>query len=36
MSKFELSNAVTLFTQNNTNINSLWTVYVAATFALAG
>ena len=36
MSKFDLSKAVTLFTQNVTNINSLWTVYVVATFALAG
>jgi hypothetical protein len=36
MSKFELSNAVTLFTQQTTTINSLWTVYVAATFAAAG
>jgi hypothetical protein len=36
MSKFDLPNAVTLFTQNVTSINSLWTVYVFATFALAG
>jgi hypothetical protein len=36
MDKFELSHAVTLFTQQTTTINSLWTVYVAATFAAAG
>jgi hypothetical protein len=31
-----LNHAVTLFTQQTTTINSLWTVYVAATFAAAG
>src|SRR5258705_13143557 len=36
MDKFELNHAVTLFTQQTTTINSLWTVYVAATFAAAG
>ena len=36
MDKFELNHAVTLFTQETTTINSLWTVYVAATFAAAG
>jgi hypothetical protein len=36
MDKFELKDAVTLFTQQTTIINSLWTVYVAATFAAAG
>jgi hypothetical protein len=34
--KFELNNAVRLFAQQTTTINSLWTVYVAATFAAAG
>jgi hypothetical protein len=34
--KFELNHAVTLFSQETTIINSLWTVYVAATFAAAG
>jgi hypothetical protein len=34
--KFELSHAVTLFTQEVTTINSLWTTYVVATFAAAG
>jgi hypothetical protein len=33
MSKFELSDAVTLFSQETATINSLWTVYVVATFA---
>lgn len=36
MGKLELPHAVTLFTQQTTTINSLWTVYVAATFAAAG
>jgi hypothetical protein len=36
MDKFELNHAITLFTQQTTTINSLWTVYVAATFAAAG
>jgi hypothetical protein len=36
MDKFELNHAVGLFTQQTTTINSLWTVYVAATFAAAG
>ena len=36
MDKFELNHAVSLFTQQTTTINSLWTVYVAATFAAAG
>ena len=34
--KFELNHAVSMFTQQTTTINSLWTVYVAATFAAAG
>jgi len=36
MAKYELSDAVTLFTAEATTINSLWTVYVVATFAAAG
>jgi hypothetical protein len=36
MSGFEVSHGVTLFTQHTNTINSLWTVYVAATFAAAG
>lgn len=36
MAEFEVSNAVTLFSQENTAINNLWQVYVVATFAAAG
>jgi hypothetical protein len=36
MSDFKLTDAVTLFSQEATAISSLWTVYVAATFAAAG
>lgn len=36
MSEFKLPNAVSLFSQEKTTITSLWTVYVAATFAAAG
>ena len=36
MDKFELNHAVSLFTQETTTINNLWTAYVAATFAAAG
>jgi hypothetical protein len=36
MSNFKLSDAVTLFSQEAAAIVSLWTVYVAATFAAAG
>lgn len=36
LDKFELNHAVTLFTQQTTTINNLWTVYAAATFAAAG
>lgn len=36
MDKFELNHAVTLFAQQTTTINSLWTVYAVATFAAAG
>jgi hypothetical protein len=36
LAKFETSHAVTLFTQQTTIINGLWTVYVVATFAAAG
>jgi hypothetical protein len=35
MSDFKVSNGVTLFTQQATAINSLWTLFVAATFAAA-
>jgi hypothetical protein len=34
--KFGLSDAVTLFTHQVATINTLWAVYVAATFAAAG
>jgi hypothetical protein len=36
MSKYELSDAVSLFSQFTAIINNLWTVYVAATFTAAG
>jgi hypothetical protein len=36
MSNFELSNAITLFSQEKIAITHLWTVYVVATFAAAG
>ena len=36
MSKFELSHAVALFSQQTVVINNLWQVYVVATFAAAG
>ena len=36
MAKYELSDAVTLFTAEATTIGNLWTVYVVATFAAAG
>ncbi|WP_155904975.1 hypothetical protein [Methylopila sp. M107] len=35
MTEFNLSNAVTLFCPQSSSINSLWAVYVAATFATA-
>ena len=34
--KYELKDAVGLFSQQTSTINSLWTVYVGATFAAAG
>ena len=36
ISKFELSHAVALFSQQTVVINNLWQVYVVATFAAAG
>jgi len=33
---YELKDAVALFVQQTTIINNLWTVYVVATFAIAG
>jgi hypothetical protein len=33
---YKLSDAVTLFSQTTSSINTLWAVYVAATFAAAG
>jgi len=36
MPKFDPSDAVKLFSEQSTNITSLWTVYVVATFAAAG
>jgi hypothetical protein len=36
MLKFDLADAVELFSEQSTNITSLWTVYVVATFAAAG
>jgi hypothetical protein len=36
MAKFELSDAVKLFTDGASAINNLWAVYVVATFAAAG
>ncbi|MGQ0446283.1 MAG: hypothetical protein ACT4O2_14455 [Beijerinckiaceae bacterium] len=36
MSEFKLPTAIPLFSQEKTTITSLWTVYVAATFAAAG
>jgi hypothetical protein len=36
MAEFELADAVELYSEQATNITSLWTVYVVATFAAAG
>src|SRR5688500_20189950 len=36
VNKFELKDAVNLFSQQTSIINSLWPVYVGATFAAAG
>ncbi len=36
MSRYELSDAVGLFSEYTSIINNLWTVYVVATFAAAG
>jgi hypothetical protein len=36
MAEFKLPDAVELFSEQSTNITSLWTVYVVATFAAAG
>ena len=36
MGKFDVGQAVQLFSENTSHINSLWGVYVVATFAAAG
>jgi hypothetical protein len=36
VAKFELSEAVTLFSEQSCHITSLWTVYAVGTFAVAG